>query len=232
MNETDWLAGLEPLAMLDHLDGKASDRKLRLFACACVRRHWNLLRYRSPREAVQLAERFAQGLVAVEQLEQMRPQAEASSFNAPEFERLAYQAAAATLADLAIEAARTVVDLLVRQKVLEAANEAISAIDEARLTAEASAVEHRQQGRLINEVFGNPFRPVPIDPGWLNWSNGIVACMVRRIDEEQRMEELPYLADALFDAGCDEDTLLRHLREPGDHVPGCWVVDALMGRTG
>jgi hypothetical protein len=53
--------------------------------------------------------------------------------------------------------------------------------------------------------------------------------MARLIDGDGKYEELPYLADALLDAGCDDDNLLRHLRSPGGHVRGCWAVDALLG---
>ena len=36
------------------------------------------------------------------------------------------------------------------------------------------------------------------------------------------------LADALEDAGCADDSMVAHLRTPGPHVRGCWVVDQLL----
>jgi hypothetical protein len=39
---------------------------------------------------------------------------------------------------------------------------------------------------------------------------------------------LAVLADALEDAGCGDAELLGHLRGPGVHVRGCWVVDLLI----
>ncbi len=42
---------------------------------------------------------------------------------------------------------------------------------------------------------------------------------------------MPILGDALEAAGCTPVEALRHCREPGEHVRGCWVVDALLGKT-
>jgi hypothetical protein len=41
---------------------------------------------------------------------------------------------------------------------------------------------------------------------------------------------MPILADALEDAGCDNKDILKHCREPGEHVRGCWVLDLVLGK--
>ena len=42
---------------------------------------------------------------------------------------------------------------------------------------------------------------------------------------------MPILADALQDAGCDDEAVLAHCRGAGPHVRGCWVVDLVLGKA-
>jgi hypothetical protein len=42
---------------------------------------------------------------------------------------------------------------------------------------------------------------------------------------------LAVLADALEEAGCQDQEILSHCRSGGEHVRGCWVVDLLLGKT-
>ena len=47
---------------------------------------------------------------------------------------------------------------------------------------------------------------------------------------EKAFGRMPILADALQDAGCDNDEILSHcLREGWEHVRGCWVLDLVLG---
>ena len=153
---------------------------------------------------------------------------------APEFEQPAYQAAAATTLESAMDAAQQTREFLRLQAVREAAYEAVPGENEARRNAEASAAECHGQCELLREIFGNPFRPVTVDPSWLSISAGAGAAILQAIDQPVdvplRFEELPYLGDALLDAGCSNENLLSHLRSPQGHYRGCWAVDLLMGR--
>jgi hypothetical protein len=67
MTEREWLRGTDAVKMLKFLRGRISDRKLRLFAVACCRRLWDRLEDRA-REAVEVAERHADGAAGVEDL--------------------------------------------------------------------------------------------------------------------------------------------------------------------
>jgi hypothetical protein len=243
MTEQQWLASTDPRPMLEFLRGRASNRKLRLFACACHRRvrHVPGDDDELPR-AVDNLERYADGPVggwgpgAIEQAEEAMigpgdrgwrstPWVEhASSYAAglvtlPEFQRLdAAEAAAFPGRSSDPAAARTTRDLA------EAAYR------------RAVAAERGEQGRLLRDIFGPlPFRPVTPDPAWQTALG--VALTQAAYDERELpagtldLARLAVLADALEEAGCTDADILNHCRQPGVHVRGCWVVDLLLGKS-
>src|SRR5262245_40869719 len=61
MSEAEWLESSEPKGMLECVRDKVSPRKARLFAVACCRSIWHLLKDRRLRRAVEIAERYADG---------------------------------------------------------------------------------------------------------------------------------------------------------------------------
>src|SRR5690242_7432290 len=71
MTEHAWLACPDPDALLDHLrsGGRASERKLRLFAAGCCRRVWHLMNDGRSRKAVAVVERWVDGEASRRQLE-------------------------------------------------------------------------------------------------------------------------------------------------------------------
>src|SRR5262249_11585523 len=69
MDEDEWLAREDPAEMLDSLGADPSERKLRLFACACCRRLWGRLDGPS-RRALAAGERFADEPDGAEQMEE------------------------------------------------------------------------------------------------------------------------------------------------------------------
>ncbi len=118
------------------------------------------------------------------------------------------------------EAATVAVELPIRKAV-----QAGQTPDSAK--ANAGAPARADVCGMLREVFGNPFRPASLDPRWLTPT---VVDLARAIYEDRVFERLPILADALMDAGCDNEAILQHCRGPGPHVRGCWVVDAILGR--
>jgi hypothetical protein len=80
---------------------------------------------------------------------------------------------------------------------------------------------------LLRDIFGNPFRPVRLDS---RWPTPVVKALAQAVYEVRRFQDLPILADALEEAGCDNAAMLSHCREPAEHVRGCWVLDLLLGK--
>jgi hypothetical protein len=89
---------------------------------------------------------------------------------------------------------------------------------------------------MLRNIFGNPFRaPSAIEPAWLAWNNGTVVKLASAIYEERELpsghldrERLGVLADALEESGCHHSVVLGHLRGPGPHVRGCWLIGLLI----
>src|SRR5262245_46662313 len=73
MIEQQWLTCTDPETMLKSGLGKMTERKLRLFACACARQVWHLLDEDPARRAVLLAEQIAEGLVPAREAPVLRP---------------------------------------------------------------------------------------------------------------------------------------------------------------
>src|SRR5260370_235381 len=69
MTEAEWLTCQDLREMLEYLRGKASDRRLRLFAVACCRRIWDRIAEKSSRQAIKISERYADGRATFEELE-------------------------------------------------------------------------------------------------------------------------------------------------------------------
>jgi hypothetical protein len=89
-----------------------------------------------------------------------------------------------------------------------------------------------KQTGVLRDLFGNPFRPVVLDPSWR--IPAVVSLAQAAYDNRALpsghldQARLAVLADALEEAGCTDADLLGHLRGPGPHVRGCWAVDALL----
>jgi hypothetical protein len=94
--------------------------------------------------------------------------------------------------------------------------------------------ERKNQVLLLQDIFGNPFRPVTFCPAWRSSTATKLAqtiyddrIMPSGLFDNQRMG---ILADALEEAGCDNRDILEHCRNGGEHVRGCWVVDLVLGK--
>jgi hypothetical protein len=147
VTEAQWLACTDPMPMLEFLRGKASNRKLRLFAVECFRR---VLRFRAEerhRLAVQVKERYVEGQATQQEV----GTAIDGEYDDPYYAVDPFVGDAWLGADYAAYCS---------------ANLAASAPDDEQNQAGARFCPKEQAAQcdLLREIFGNPFRPVTLDP--------------------------------------------------------------------
>src|SRR5262245_42730426 len=185
-----------------------TSREWRLFTCACVRRLPRAT-VGSSGEAIELAERFADGQATAHELASARfggrfqpgHAAWAVCWSPAESDALMAQRAHAWVAG---QLGRIDVfsPLLFRG-------------------------EHDDEG-LLAEIKGPPGKRPPLDPAWLAHDGGEVVRLARSIYDGRSWELMPILGDALEEAGCGVRAILDHCRDQKDHVRGCWVLDAIL----
>jgi hypothetical protein len=231
MTESEWNACANPEPMLTFLRAHNSGRKRRLFAVACCRRVEQWMPPDS-RTAVEVAERYADGLASESEREAAWMAAGPVQDEAPSYAAMQAAYCAYRVAERAEDYDRPAcwdedVAAWVAQVAAQAGAWTGSAWDEPMLTAARAAL-----ASLLRDVFGPlPFRRVALDPSWLAWDGGTVVRLAREIYERRAFEQTAVLADALEDAGCTNAEVLGHLRGPGPHVRGCWAVDLCLGKS-
>jgi hypothetical protein len=222
MTEADWVNGNQLQAMVEHLDPFRYDRKLRLFAAACCRTAWPRLFAPEFRDLVEASEDFADGKISALYLRQVYDAISEHTL-APEYTAVEV-GVALNCASWHASAARYL------QCAVLLANCHVSGEDRARGDVHVRwAVERnlRSFADLLRDVVGNPFRPVAFDP---RWRTADTVGIARAVYEDRVFSRLPLLADALMDAGCDDEQVISHCRHSGPHVRGCWVVDLVLGK--
>ena len=224
MTEAEWLTCADPVRMLGFLEtgwGERfeiyySGRKFRLFACACCRLYWHLLTDPRGQRAVEVAELYADELITEEE----RRKAEDEANRQPSLESPASAGTMATASTwVAAHSSNDRWDMFGVARVCLGCT-----LDLGQRPPPAPTV----QPEHLRCIFGNPFRPVTVDPSWLT---STAISLARQMYESRDFSAMPILADALQDAGCDHNDVLAHCRGPGQHTRGCWVVDCLLGKT-
>jgi hypothetical protein len=205
-----------------------SDRKARLFECACLRRLWHAPELTPARPAVETWERLAEGMAAPEEAEAaarvLRHLREAVTIVMGGMWGQLFCDAEDHHPEPWPTALRTceAMDVLAGRLVCRAAG-----LEDCRPDRDQRFAEERVQCDLIRCLFVNPFRPVSFQPAWLTPT---VAGLAGGIYDERAFDRLPILGDALQDAGCADAALLAHCRAEGPHARGCWVVDLVLGK--
>src|SRR5262245_8042524 len=228
MTEAEWLACTDPTPMLDFLkaSGKLTDRKARLLVVAVCRRMWHLLTDERTRRAVEVAERFADGLANRKELEAAWHLALVASHDGDQEGQASFQKEGSIYCALVAAGGWSLpTDSACRPFVLDQVAKMASCFEQTERALQCA----------VSDIFGSlPFRPVALDNSWLTptvlrlaWAAYEGRCLPACTLDPAR---LAVLSDALEDAGCTDEQVVAHLREPSPHVRGCWVIDLLLGK--
>jgi len=239
MTEAEWLEQTSPEPMLRYLEGKIGDRKLRLFACACCRRIWPMVKDPLCCQAVEAAEDFADGAISLEELTGIH---EAAQLSKPLFADASWAAAwaaapvvaqaaeesalhaALSMSRIAAESAKSAAWAAVRSGATEEAKAAAWAqYDSVREVAQAA--ERQEQAALLREIIGNPFEEVAATTAWPLAVVQLAESLYAGVDCAFALH------DALLETGqTDVAQFAEHFRAAG-HPKGCWALDMILGKT-
>lgn len=218
MTEAEWNGCADPRPMLQFLHRKQSRRKQRLFACACCRLVWE----RIPpawKPAVEVSEAYADGSATRDQLIEARNEAESTLLRRADIDFLD------------VDSPRCACDIAHSSPLVNiTATRAAGLRHDEKPKTGAQAAILAQTCDLLRDIFC-PFRTRASLRSLRNvCSLPPVPELARAIYEERGFDRCPILADALEEAGCNDAEVLGHLRGPGPHCRGCWVVDAMLAK--
>jgi hypothetical protein len=218
------MAGDELFRELRRLLAPASDRKARLFAVACCRRVWHLMTDPRHRAVVEAAELLADGLLTRADFEPVLAPVvvlwrELPPATVTQWDPWHYMTGATRhlgSPGAAADAASYTSRVLAR----------VAGVREAPEWDAEQDKEGAVQRELIRDIVG------PAPPSiTLNhmWRTDTAVALARQMYESREFSAMPILADALQDAGCDNEDILAHCRDTtATHVRGCWVVDLVL----
>ena len=200
-DEAWWAATHDHRQMLAHLaTANAPPRKWRLFLCACARERLPFLTDPDCRDALEVAEQYADAA-------------------AP---RGALVRASGTIATAL---RRGPVGQF--RSALDVVRGAVEVDDGRMIDAARQWWGKDTTADLIRDVFGFPFHRAAFPAAW---RTSTAVGLARAMYESRDFAAMPVLADALEEAGCDRPDVLAHCRGGGSHVRGCWVVDLVLGK--
>jgi hypothetical protein len=220
MIRSEWEEVGNPHLMLGCLRNVATDRKLRLFGIACWLESKQTLAP-DARKALGTVEQYADGLLGAEDLW--------SAFGRlPDVpgRRLAVPRS------LDVDDARRVSRWTICPT--EALPEPRGGMWYYVPRLDGYHSEQLAHGRLLQCLFGEPWRRVRFAPTWRtpDACSLAEAALERRDPSTGHLDpvRMALLGDALEDAGCSDRAVLEHCRAGGPHVYGCWVVDRILGQ--
>ncbi len=239
LTEHEWLTTSDPTRLLYFLvAGTASNRKLRLFACACCRQIWHLMPDSTCRRAVEIVEQHPNSFVDMtEQIEAELSHLWGHTYWTEDDDSpraVAMGACAAASGPLGSDAPRDCPEqwwhgwdkkCRIPASIWVTVRE-VAAVGARNREAVQIATESAQCN-LLREIFGNPFQQVTLSP---HCRTAEVLAIAEIVYTQRDFARLPELASELRKNGCDSKELLDHLRSDQNHVLGCWALDAVLDR--
>ncbi|AMV27216.1 hypothetical protein VT84_22635 [Gemmata sp. SH-PL17] len=224
MNELEWLACEIPEMLVREYRVAPSARKQQLLAIACCRRiSHRLTPWPIAARALDVAERFAEGTASAEEMT-----AELPAFLEERNRAVRNLGRANPLEPLrclfsSLEPSRYLFPELVGGE-FSGAPKSVRRV----VAKKERREEFRAQSALLRDIFGSPFRSIVFAP---EWRTDTVVLLSRGMYESRDFSAMPILADALQEAGCDNEDVLNHCRDVAQvHVRGCWVLDHILGK--
>jgi hypothetical protein len=248
MTEEEWMTGDDLPKLLHFVVPRIQGRKFYLFFTACCREVQGLIPDERLWKFVEMREQFIDGKVKLTKLENQFHQAQqavaSQYFGWKNYNPKKGGKASSKHPTVSFGSGyETIVGASRLGEAVLALSHPSREVDTSRVSSALailaradgdSATCAQRQCSLLRDIFGNPFRPVALDPRWLTSSVVDLARSIYEADPRQDggyMDGLPILADALMDAGCDSEDLLNHCRGAGPHVRGCWAVDLILGKS-
>jgi hypothetical protein len=215
LTAADWPTCSDPNRLLTHVAGRMSERKLRLVTVAAARLVWDTITSEM-REAVDTAERLADGQASAEELQWFRDRLFPFLHGRGPAGVQKWSTAGPDRDAFFLVFAATDPSQMVRR------------LHNTGVWSLGSAAHSGRVAPLVRDIVGDPFHPATFEPAW---RTADVIGLAEAAYERRAFDRLPILADALEDAGCQDQSILTHCRSGGPHVRGCWVVDLALGRS-
>jgi hypothetical protein len=225
------------MLMTRFLHSRVSPRKGRLFAVACCRRIEHLL-LPVHRQAIQTAERYADGLVTAKELHEAWDAVTSCGVKDAPDRSAAYAAVASLVhrhAGHALHNAgmRAALAVLFNETPIGGAEfpDFYARVRRSRQGKALAARLNLWQCGLLCDVFGPlPFRALRLEVDWRTTEGRAARQVAEHIYAERAFDLLPALGDALEETGCADAEVLAHCRAAREHVRGCWALDLALGR--
>lgn len=230
------------LPILTQMIDECTERQAKLFACACCRRLWDRLPD-SGRRMIQVVESFIDGNATETQvLEHERVMGSTWAELVKQEGQGVFHGGSHHMhqsLEEAVFAVWTLTSIRNRPRVRSIVSRVIHAVGFSTgadytgpRSEERHAAEIREEESLrdiLQDILGKenlgPWKSANV--------MGVAAALYNERSNHGYLDPVgvSVLADALEDANCPGDhVVLTHLRGPGSHVRGCWVIESILGR--